>query len=93
MKTLITIAACGALALGAAACGNDDNESTASSGSGGSGDLSGNIKIDGSSTVAPFAQAAVDDLLVDVVELAVVVEQAHRPLTAHAPARCSTPAR
>jgi phosphate transport system substrate-binding protein len=58
MKTLITIAACGALALGAAACGNDDNQSTASSGSSGSGDLSGNIKIDGSSTVAPFAQAA-----------------------------------
>ena len=58
MKTLITIAACGALALGAAACGNDDNESSASSGSGGSGDLSGSIKIDGSSTVAPFAQAA-----------------------------------
>jgi phosphate transport system substrate-binding protein len=58
MKTFITIAACGALALGAAACGNDDNESTASSGSSGSGDLSGNIKIDGSSTVAPFAQAA-----------------------------------
>ena len=57
MKTLITLAACGALALGAAACGNDDNESTASSGSSG-GDLSGNIKIDGSSTVAPFAQAA-----------------------------------
>src|SRR5215207_6073568 len=57
MKTLITIAACGALAIGAAACGNDDNESTASSGSSG-GDLSGSIKIDGSSTVAPFAQAA-----------------------------------
>jgi phosphate transport system substrate-binding protein len=57
MKKLITLAACGALALGAAACGNDDNESTASSGSSG-GDLSGNIKIDGSSTVAPFAQAA-----------------------------------
>jgi phosphate transport system substrate-binding protein len=57
MKKLITLAACGALALGAAACGNDDNESTASSGSS-SGDLSGNIKIDGSSTVAPFAQAA-----------------------------------
>jgi phosphate transport system substrate-binding protein len=58
MKKLITLAACGALALGAAACGNDDNESTASSGSSGGGDLSGNIKIDGSSTVAPFAQAA-----------------------------------
>ena len=57
MKTLITLAACGALAMGAAACGNDDNESSASSGSGG-GDLSGTIKIDGSSTVAPLAQAA-----------------------------------
>src|SRR5215208_1099186 len=58
MKKLITIAACGALAMGTAACGNNDNESTASSGSSGSGDLSGSIKIDGSSTVAPFAQAA-----------------------------------
>ena len=57
MKKLITIAACGALALGAAACGNDDNNSTANEGSSG-GDLSGSIKIDGSSTVAPFAQAA-----------------------------------
>ncbi len=54
MKTLITIAACGALALGAAACGNDNDD-----GSGGGGqELSGSIKIDGSSTVAPFAQAA-----------------------------------
>jgi phosphate transport system substrate-binding protein len=53
MKTLITIAACGALALGAAACGDDDDASA-----GGGQDLSGTIKIDGSSTVAPFAQAA-----------------------------------
>ncbi len=55
MKTIITLAACGALALGASACGdNDDSSATA-----GSGDkLSGSIKIDGSSTVAPFAQAA-----------------------------------
>ena len=59
MKTLITLAACCALALGAAACGDDDNDSTASSGSsGGDEQVSGNIKIDGSSTVAPFAQAA-----------------------------------
>jgi len=55
MKTLITLAACGALALGAAACGNDDDDSGKG---GGGGDLSGSIKIDGSSTVAPFAQAA-----------------------------------
>jgi phosphate transport system substrate-binding protein len=53
MKTLITIAACGALALGAAACGDDDDASA-----GGGQNLSGTIKIDGSSTVAPFAQAA-----------------------------------
>jgi phosphate transport system substrate-binding protein len=57
MKKLLTIAACGALALGTAACGNDDNNDTGSQGGGG-GDLSGTIKIDGSSTVAPFAEAA-----------------------------------
>ncbi len=57
MKTLITIAACGALALGAAACGNDDNDDTGSQGGGG-GNLSGSIRIDGSSTVAPFVEAA-----------------------------------
>jgi phosphate transport system substrate-binding protein len=57
MKTLITIAACCALALGAAACGNDDNDDTGSQGSGG-GELSGSIRIDGSSTVAPFVEAA-----------------------------------
>ena len=54
---LISIAACGALALGAAACGGDDDDGNASANTGG-GDLSGTIKIDGSSTVAPFAQAA-----------------------------------
>jgi phosphate transport system substrate-binding protein len=57
MKKLITLAACCALALGAAACGDDDDSGSASA-NGGGGDLAGNIKIDGSSTVAPFAQAA-----------------------------------
>ena len=57
MKTLITFAACLALALGVAACGNDDDDS-GNGGGGGGQELSGNIKIDGSSTVAPFAQAA-----------------------------------
>ena len=73
MKTLITIAACCALALGAAACGNDDNESTASSGSSGSGDLSGNIKIDGSSTVAPFAQAAQENFQAENPDVKITV--------------------
>ena len=60
MRKLLTLAACGVLALGAAACGSNDNggSSNGSSNSGGGGDLSGTIKIDGSSTVAPFAQAA-----------------------------------
>jgi phosphate transport system substrate-binding protein len=57
MNKLITFAACCALALGAAACGDDDDDSSGGGGGGGQ-DLSGTIKIDGSSTVAPFAQAA-----------------------------------
>jgi phosphate transport system substrate-binding protein len=59
MRKLLTLAACGVLALGAAACGDDDDDGGGgSSGGGGGGDLSGTIKIDGSSTVGPFAQAA-----------------------------------
>src|SRR5918999_622405 len=60
MRKLLAFAACGALALGAAACGSDDDDDgggNAAANSGG-GDLSGTIRIDGSSTVGPFAQAA-----------------------------------
>jgi phosphate transport system substrate-binding protein len=42
------------LAVSVAACGDDDD------GGGGGGDLSGNITIDGSSTVQPFAEAAAE---------------------------------
>ncbi len=51
-----------ALALGVAACGGDDSSSSGSSSSSGGGDqaLSGKIAIDGSSTVAPFTQAAAE---------------------------------
>jgi phosphate transport system substrate-binding protein len=58
MRKLLAVVAGAVLALGAAACGNDDDEG--SSGGGGGGDLSGTIKIDGSSTVGPFAQAAAE---------------------------------
>jgi phosphate transport system substrate-binding protein len=59
MRKLLTLAACGVLALGAAACGDDDDGGGGNgNGSSGGGDLSGTIKIDGSSTVGPFAQAA-----------------------------------
>jgi phosphate transport system substrate-binding protein len=60
MRKLLAFAACGALALGAAACGSDDN-SDSGGGGGGGGDLSGKIRIDGSSTVAPFTQAAAEE--------------------------------
>jgi phosphate transport system substrate-binding protein len=59
-KILISLAACCFLALGAAACGDDDDSGGSSSGSS-SGDLSGTIRIDGSSTVGPFAQAAAEE--------------------------------
>ena len=51
-----------ALALGAAACGSDDSSSSSGSSGSSGGDqaLSGKIAIDGSSTVAPFAQAAAE---------------------------------
>jgi phosphate transport system substrate-binding protein len=57
-KIIISMVACGALALGATACGDDDDSSSASASSGA--DLSGTIKVDGSSTVAPFTQAAAE---------------------------------
>jgi phosphate transport system substrate-binding protein len=63
MRKLLALAVCGALAFGAAACGDDDDDGGGGGGNGGSsggGDLSGNIKIDGSSTVGPFAQAAAE---------------------------------
>lgn len=59
MTKWLALASAGVLALGAAACGDDSSDSTASSGSGG-GDLSGAVKIDGSSTVGPFAQTAAE---------------------------------
>ena len=57
MRKLLAFTACGVLALGVAACGDDDDDG----GGGGGGDLSGTIRIDGSSTVGPFAQAAAEE--------------------------------
>ncbi len=55
----MTIASCGLIAIGLAACGDDENEEA-----GGGGDsaaqLSGTIRIDGSSTVAPLSEAAAE---------------------------------
>jgi phosphate transport system substrate-binding protein len=60
MRKLLAFAVCGVLALGVAACGSDDDDDS-SGGGGGGGDLSGSIRIDGSSTVAPFTQAAAEE--------------------------------
>jgi phosphate transport system substrate-binding protein len=65
-RLLLALALSGAMAFGVAACG-DDEDSAGGGGSGnteqasdGGGDVSGKIAIDGSSTVAPFAEAAAE---------------------------------
>ncbi len=58
MRKWLALAATVVMALGVVACGSDDSKD--SGGGGGGGDLSGNIRIDGSSTVQPFAEAALE---------------------------------
>lgn len=58
MTRWLTIAACAVLVLGAAACGEE--EKGGGGGGGGGGNVKGAIAIDGSSTVQPFAQAALE---------------------------------
>jgi phosphate transport system substrate-binding protein len=58
MRKLLAFAACGVLALGVAACGDDDDDG--GGGGGGGGNLSGTIRVDGSSTVAPLTEAAAE---------------------------------
>jgi phosphate transport system substrate-binding protein len=60
-KWLTIVASVSVLALGVAACGGSDDEA---SGSGG-GDLSGTIRIDGSSTVAPLTEAVAEQFQAD----------------------------
>ena len=60
MRKLLVFAVCSALALGAAACGDDDDDNGGGGGGGGSADLSGTIRVDGSSTVAPLTEAAAE---------------------------------
>jgi len=68
-KWLAVLAFAAALALGVAACGSDD-----SSGSGGGGeDLSGSIRIDGSSTVAPLTEAVAEQFMAENSDVRVTV--------------------
>ena len=59
------------LALGVAACGDDDDDD---GGSGGGG-VSGEIAIDGSSTVFPFAQAAAEQFQTENPDVRITVGQ------------------
>jgi phosphate transport system substrate-binding protein len=60
-KWVAAIGAAMILALGVAACGSSDDETA--SGSSGGGDLSGSIRIDGSSTVAPLTEAVAEQFM------------------------------
>jgi phosphate transport system substrate-binding protein len=57
-KWLLAVGASGLLALGVAACGDDDDDDSSSSGD--TPTVTGDISIDGSSTVQPFANAAAE---------------------------------
>ncbi|MGK2955262.1 MAG: PstS family phosphate ABC transporter substrate-binding protein [Solirubrobacterales bacterium] len=58
-KFLATLALTGVMALGIAACGDSDDSSSNDSSSGGE-SVSGNIRIDGSSTLAPLTEAVAE---------------------------------
>ena len=63
-KWLAAIVAAAFLAVGVTACGSSDDE-TASGSSGGGADLSGSIRIDGSSTVAPLTEAVAEQFMAE----------------------------
>jgi len=69
-KWLTVLASAAILVLGVAACGSDDDSS---SGSGGGGDLSGSIRIDGSSTVAPLTEALAEEFMAENSDVRVTV--------------------
>ena len=58
MRKWLALAAAGVMALSVTACGDDDESEGNSGGGGGGGNLSGDIRIDGSSTVAPLSEPA-----------------------------------
>jgi phosphate transport system substrate-binding protein len=68
-KWLMVIASAAVLALGVAACGSSDDEASGS----GSGDLSGSIRIDGSSTVAPLTEAIAEEFQAENPDVKVTV--------------------
>ncbi|HET8863497.1 MAG TPA: PstS family phosphate ABC transporter substrate-binding protein [Solirubrobacterales bacterium] len=68
-RWLMVVASVAVLAFGVAACGSSDDDA---SGSGG-GDLSGSIRIDGSSTVAPLTEAIAEEFQAENPDVKVTV--------------------
>jgi phosphate transport system substrate-binding protein len=68
-KWLMVVASAAILALGVAACGSSDDEATGDGG----GDLSGSIRIDGSSTVAPLTEAIAEEFQAENPDVKVTV--------------------
>lgn len=58
-KSILASVCCGAIAVGVAACGSSSDNGATASGSSAS-DLSGSIRVDGSSTVGPLTQAVAE---------------------------------
>ncbi len=63
IRLMTTLALCGALAFVVAACGEDEAAQGGRGGASPDETLSGSIRIDGSSTVYPFAQAAAETFM------------------------------
>lgn len=68
----LAVGAAALLALGAAACGASSDDDS-SSGGGGGGELSGSIRIDGSSTVAPLSEAIAEQFMAENPDVRVTV--------------------
>jgi phosphate transport system substrate-binding protein len=60
-KWMLVVAGCALLTLGLAACGGDDDDDSDSGSSDSASGLSGEINIDGSSTVAPLSERIAED--------------------------------
>ncbi len=70
-KWLAVLASASILTIGVAACGSSDDDSTG--GGGGGSDLSGSIRIDGSSTVAPLSAAVAEQFMAENPDVRVTV--------------------
>jgi phosphate transport system substrate-binding protein len=69
-KWIVAVCTASVLAFGVAACGDDDDDGGSN---GSSGDLSGTIRIDGSSTVAPLTSIAAEEFQGENPDVSVTV--------------------